>query len=297
MFKFNVFRRKKLVNPNPTQGRLIWERFCKNKVSMCAFVVLVLIVLVAIFADVIVEFESGALAQNVQERMQGPSAKHWFGTDNLGRDMFARVVHGSRYSMIFGIVCTALALFGGCVFGATAAYFGGKVDSVICRIMDTFMCIPFMLMALSLVSALGTGLISMTIAMVIASVPSFTRMVRSIVLTVVRQDYIEAARSCGSSHVSIIFTHVLPNAMGPIIVNATMNVAGLILSAAGLSFIGMGIQPPNPEWGYMLSEAMPYMRVAPHLVVFPGLAIIITALCFNLLGDGLADAFDPKRRG
>lgn len=295
---FNLFRNKKLVkNTNPTQGQLIWERFCKNKMSMCALVVLIMIVFVAIFADVIADYETQAIAQNALERMQKPSAQHWFGTDNLGRDLFARVVHGARYSMIFGIVCTALALFGGCVFGATAAYFGGKVDSIICRIMDTFMCIPFMLLALSLVSALGSGLKSMTLAMVIASVPSFTRMIRSIVLTVVRQDYIEAARSCGSSHLSIIFTHVLPNAMGPIIVNATMNVAGLILSAAGLSFIGMGIQPPNPEWGYMLAEAMPNMRMAPHLVIFPGLAIIITALCFNLLGDGLADAFDPKRRG
>ena len=291
---FNIFRNKKLVkNTNPTQGQLIWERFCKNKMSVLALVVLSVIILVAIFAD----YETRAIAQNVLERMQKPSAEHWFGTDNLGRDLFARVIHGARYSMIFGIVCTALALFWGCVFGATAAYFGGKIDAIICRIMDTFMCIPFMLLALSLVSALGSGLKSMTIAMVIASVPSFTRMIRSIVLTVVRQDYIEAARSCGSSHLSIIFTHVLPNAMGPIIVNATMNVAGLILSAAGLSFIGMGIQPPNPEWGYMLSEAMPYMRLAPHLVIFPGLAIIITALCFNLLGDGLADAFDPKRRG
>lgn len=295
---FDVFKKKKLVkDTNPTQGKLILERFCKNKISMLALVVLIMIIFVAIFADVIADFDSQAIAQNVSERMQKPSAKHWFGTDNLGRDMFARVVHGARYSMIFGIVCTTLSLLGGCLFGATAAYFGGKVDAVICRIMDTFMCIPFMLLALSLVAAFGSGLRSMTLAMVIANVPSFTRMIRSIVLTVVRQDYIEAARSCGTSHLTIIFTHVLPNAMGPIIVNATMNVAGLILSAAGLSFIGMGIQPPNPEWGYMLSEAMPYMRLAPHLVIFPGLAIIITALSFNLLGDGLADAFDPKRRG
>ncbi len=264
---FNVFRNKKLVkNTNPTQGQLIWERFCQNKMSMCALGVLIIIIIIALFADVIADYESRAIAQNVLERMQPPSAEHWFGTDNLGRDLFARVIHGARYSMIFGIGCTALALFGGCVFGATAAYFGGKIDSIICRIMDTFMCIPFMLMALSLVSALGTGLKSMTIAMVVASVPSFTRMIRSIVLTVVRQDYIEAARSCGSSHVSIIFKHVLPNAMGPIIVNATMNIAGLILSAAGLSFIGMGIQPPNPEWGYMLSEAMPYMSSAPGYI-------------------------------
>lgn len=295
---FNMFRNKKLVkNTNPTQGRLIWERFCKNKMSMFALFVLIIILFVAIFADVFVDFDSQAIAQNVQEKMQAPSAEHWFGTDNLGRDLFARVIHGTRYSMIFGIGCTALALFGGCVFGATAAYFGGKIDSIICRIMDTFMCIPFMLLALSLVAALGTGLKSMTIAMVVASIPSFTRMVRSIVLTVVRQDYIEAARSCGTKHATIIFSHVLPNAMGPIIVNATMNIAGLILSAASLSFIGMGIQPPNPEWGYMLSESIAYMRIAPHLVIFPGMAIVITALCFNLLGDGLADAFDPKRRG
>lgn len=295
---FNLFKNKNLVkNPNPTQGMLIWERFCKNKMSMFALGVLIVIIFTAVFADVIVDFETQAIAQNAKERMLPPSSEHWFGTDNLGRDLFARVVHGARYSMVFGIACTALALFGGCIFGATAAYFGGKIDSIICRIMDTFMCIPFMLLALSLVSAFGTGIESMTLAMVIASVPSFTRMIRSIVLTVVRQDYIEAARSCGTKHFSIILTHVLPNAMGPIIVNATMNVAGLILSAAGLSFIGMGIQPPNPEWGYMLSEAMPYMRKAPHLVLFPGFAIIITALCFNLLGDGLADAFDPKRRG
>lgn len=294
---FNLFRNKKTVkNINPTQGRLIWERFCKNKLVVFALAVLSMIVFVAISADAIADYETKAIAQNVMERMQPPSAEHWFGTDNLGRDLFARVVHGARYSMIFGIVCTALSLFGGCVFGATAAYFGGKVDSIICRIMDTFMCIPFMLLALALVSALGSGLKSITLAIVIASIPSFTRMIRSIVLTVVRQDYIEAARSCGTSHFSIIFSHVLPNAMGPIIVNATMNVAGLILSAAGLSFIGMGIQPPNPEWGYMLSEAMSSMRQAPHQVVFPGMAIIITALCFNLLGDGLADAFDPKRR-
>lgn len=250
----------------------------------------------AIFADFIADYELQALGQNASIRLMGPSLEHWFGTDSMGRDLFARVVHGARYSLIFGLVCTLLALLGGSTFGATAAYFGGKIDSVICRIMDTFMCIPFMLLALCLVSAMGTGIQSMTIAIVVASVPSYTRMIRAIVLTIVRQDYIEAARSCGTKHFVIIFTHVLPNALGPIIVNATMGIAGLILSAASLSFIGMGIQPPNPEWGSMLSEAISNMRTAPHLVIFPGLAIVITALCFNLLGDGLADAFDPKQR-
>lgn len=296
---FSIFRNKKIiksVNSNPSQNRLIWERFCQNKKSVIALVILIIIGLVAIFADFIADYELQALGQNASIRLMGPSLEHWFGTDSMGRDLFARVVHGARYSLIFGLVCTLLALLGGSTFGATAAYFGGKIDSVICRIMDTFMCIPFMLLALCLVSAMGTGIQSMTIAIVVASVPSYTRMIRAIVLTIVRQDYIEAARSCGTKHFVIIFTHVLPNALGPIIVNATMGIAGLILSAASLSFIGMGIQPPNPEWGSMLSEAISNMRTAPHLVIFPGLAIVITALCFNLLGDGLADAFDPKQR-
>lgn len=294
---FDRFRKKNTVKEiAPGQWTLVWEQLKRNKLSMVALAVLALIVLAALFADVIADYNGVALAQNVRERFEGPSAAHWFGTDSMGRDLFARVIHGTRYSLIYGIGCTALSLVGGCLLGAVAAYFGGKIDSIICRIVDALMCIPFILMALTLVAVLGTGLKSMIIAIVIANVPSYTRMIRSVVLTVVRQDYIEAARSCGTRDATIIFRHVLPNAMGPIIVNATMSIAGLIMSAAGLSFIGMGIQPPAPEWGNMLAEGMDQMRQAPHVVIFPGIAIVVTALAFNLLGDGLSDALDPKRR-
>lgn len=294
---FNIFRKKKLVmEVAPSQWRLMWERLRKNRVCMVVIALLCVIAFCAVFADVIANYNTKALAQNVQERMQGPSAAHWFGTDAQGRDLFARIIHGARYSLIFGVVCTALSLCGGCLLGATAAYFGGKVDAVIVRIVDAMMSVPYMLLALSLVAALGTGLKSMIIAIVVANVPSYTRMIRAVVLTVVRQDYIEAARSAGTRDLTIIFRHVLPNAIGPIVVNATMSVAGLIMSAASLSFIGMGIQPPTPEWGNMLSEAITWMRQAPHVVIVPGVAIVITALCFNLLGDGLTDALDPRNQ-
>lgn len=288
-------KKKKIVtNTEPGQWREIWRLFCKNKVSVAALIFLIIIIFFALFANVIVDYQT-VITPNPQERLLGPSLEHLFGTDHMGRDLFGRVIHGARYSLMFGVVCTSLSLFGGCVLGATAAYFVGKVDTWIMRVIDALMCIPYMLMALSLVAAMGSGLKSMTIAIVVASVPSFTRMIRAVVLTVVRQDYIEAARSCGVKDRDIIFYHVLPNAIGPIIVNAMMNVAGLIMSAAGLSFIGMGIQPPTPEWGNMLSEATSWMRQSPHMIIFPGLAIVLTALCFNLLGDGLTEALDPRQ--
>ena len=294
---FNRFRNKRVVTEaGPGQWALMWERLRRNKTAMVALVVLLIIIFCAIFADVIANYETKVLLQDASQRLQGPSLQHWFGTDAFGRDLFARTIHGARYSLIFGVVCTAISLCAGCILGSVAAYFGGVVDAVIVRVVDAMMSIPYTLLALSLVTALGTGLKSMIIAIVVANVPSFTRMIRSVVLTVVRQDYIEAARASGSSDIAIIFTHVLPNAIGPIVVNATMSVAGLIMSAAGLSFIGMGIQPPAPEWGNMLNEAISWMRQAPHVVSVPGVAIIITALCFNLLGDGLTDALDPKHR-
>lgn len=294
---FNRFRNKRVVTEaGPGQWALMWERLRRNKTAMVALVVLLIIIFCAIFADVIANYETKVLLQDASQRLQGPSLQHWFGTDAFGRDLFARTIHGARYSLIFGVVCTAISLCAGCILGSVAAYFGGVVDAVIVRVVDAMMSIPYTLLALSLVTALGTGLKSMIIAIVVANVPSFTRMIRSVVLTVVRQDYIEAARASGSSDIAIIFTHMLPNAIGPIVVNATMSVAGLIMSAAGLSFIGMGIQPPAPEWGNMLNEAISWMRQAPHVVIVPGVAIIITALCFNLLGDGLTDALDPKHR-
>ena len=262
-----MFGKKKeiVTNVEPGKWHEVWRIFKKNKVSVAALVFLTIIILLAVFADFIVDYDT-LIMPNPQAILEGPSMEHWFGTDHMGRDLFGRVIHGARYSLMFGVVCTSLSLFGGCVLGATAAYFGGKIDTWIMRVIDALMCIPYMLMALSLVAAMGSGMKSMTIAIVVASVPSFTRMIRSVVLTVVRQDYIEAARSCGVTDREIIFHHVIPNAIGPIIVNAMMNVAGLIMSAAGLSFIGMGIQPPTPEWGNMLSEATSWMRQSPHMI-------------------------------
>ena len=257
-------------------------------------IVLTVIVLLAIFADVIADYNDVALKQNPRDRLQLPSAQHWLGTDNYGRDLFARIVHGARYSLLFGIGCTALSLAIGCVLGAATAYYGGALDSIVMRFLDTVMCIPSLLLALTIVAVCGSGLKSLTIAITVASVPGFTRMVRSVVLSVVSLDFIEAARSCGTRDSAIIFGHILPNAIGPIIVNCMMNIAGIIMTAAGLSYLGMGIKPPAPEWGSMLSEGREFMRYSPYITLFPGIAIILTSLSLNLLGDGLRDALDPK---
>lgn len=270
-----------------------WRRYKKNKAAMLGLVIFAMLVLVIIFADVIVPYEK-AIDQDYTQRFLTPCAEHWFGTDHFGRDVFARVIHGSRYSLIIGVVTNILSLVLGGLLGAAAGYYGGKVDDTIMRIMDVFMCIPFMLLALAIVAALGPGLVNLMIAITISSIPGMTRLVRSAVLLVADQDYIEAAGSYGSKDARILLKYIIPNALGPIIVNTTMNIAGTILAAAGLSFIGMGIQPPTPEWGAMLSGAREYMRQAPYLMVYPGLAILLSVLSLNLIGDGLRDALDPK---
>ena len=257
----------------------ICRNFSGNRVAMVALVVLLVILFTAIFADFIADYDTKVLKQDPRMRLQPPGPEHWLGTDNFGRDLFGRVIHGARYSLFFGIACTAISLAFGCILGASAAYYGGLLDSIIMRLTDTFMCIPFLLLALTIAAVGGPGLVTLTVAITVASVPGFTRMVRSVVLSIVSNDFIEAARACG-----------------PIIVNCMMNLAGIIMSAAGLSYLGMGIQPPTPEWGSMLSESMKYFRTYPHVALCAGIAIMITALCFNLVGDGLADAIDPKRR-
>lgn len=293
---FGKKKKRQVLRIEKGQWAQIWESFKQNKLAMISMVVLLLIVLGALSADLFMDYQTKALGQNPLERLQSPSATHWFGTDQYGRDLFARIIFGSRYSLIFGIGCTGFSLLLGSVFGAMAAYYGGKIDAVMMRILDALMCIPGMLLTLALVAVIGSGLTSLTVAITISSVPGFTRMTRSVVLSVVQQDFVEAARSCGTKDRDIILFHVIPNAVGPIIVNGMMNIAGIIMSAAGLSYIGMGINPPTPEWGSMLSEATQFMRTTPHVVIFPGIAIVVTALCFNLVGDGLADAIDPRQR-
>ncbi|MDR1439803.1 MAG: ABC transporter permease [Clostridiales bacterium] len=273
--------------------RETWRRMARNKTAMAGLAVLAVILLCAVFADAIAPY-SKSLEQNMGERYLSPSLAHPFGTDLYGRDIFARVIHGTRNSLLMGIGSVAVGISLGGLFGSIAGFFGGKAEMIIMRLLDMIMCIPFMLLALAIVAALGAGLVNVLIALMLAMVPYYTRVIRSAILNVVEMDYIKAARACGTPNRHIILKHVLPNAIGPIIVQATMSVGNMIISAAAMSFLGMGIQPPAPEWGSMLSEGREYMFSSPHMVIFPGLAITITALSVNLMGDGLRDALDPR---
>ena len=286
----NEKRNRKSKKTN--QMKEIWRRFRKSKTAMLGLCLLIFVLCIAIFADVITPYEN-ALSQSAN-RLDGPSAAHIFGTDELGRDLFARIVHGSRYSLLIGVSTSVLALVIGGLLGAIAAYYGGWVDNIIMRLTDVVMTVPPILLSLAVVAALGGSLRNLLIAITISCVPSMLRLVRSVVLGVVDEDYIEAARSYGASDMRIILKYVIPNALGPIIVTTTMNVANMILSAAGLSFLSLGVQPPAPEWGALLSDAKTYMFTAPHLLYIPGIFIVIAALSFNLAGDGLRDALDPK---
>lgn len=275
-----------------SQAKEIWRRMKRNRLAMVGLVMIIILVLMAVFADVIAD-ESLALSRS-PDRLQGPSAAHWFGTDNLGRDVFARIVHGARISLTLGIATTALSLIIGGLIGAISGYFGGFIDNIIMRVADMFMAIPAILLTLAMIAALGTSMTNLIIATTISNVPGFVRIIRAYILTVIGQEYIEAAKACGMGDFMIILRHILPNVIGPIVVEATMTVAGMIISISGLSYLGMGIQPPTPEWGSMLSEAKDHMIKYPHLVIFPGLFIVLAALSLNLLGDGLRDAIDPR---
>lgn len=278
--------------PHEKRLKTIWKSLRKSRTAMFGLCVLIFFVLVAIFADLIVPYEKGTeLSLDI---LLAPCAEHPFGTDDLGRDVFARVVHGTRYSLTVGVSVSFLSLIVSTILASLAAYYGGKVDFVIMRLMDIFMCIPMILLALAIVAALGPGLVNLMIALTISSIPGKVRLIRSVILGITEQEYIQAARSYGCSDLRIMFKYVLPNALGPIIVNTTMSMGSLILAASGLSYIGMGIQAPRPEWGAILSDARNYMSIAPHVLVFPGAAILLTALSINLFGDGLRDAFDPR---
>ena len=272
-----------------------WKLFKKNKAAMAGLVILAGLLFFALFADLIVPYEK-AIEQNVQERLMAPCAEHWMGTDEFGRDLFARVVHGSRRSLSLGVGTTAVSLLLGGIIGACCGLYGSRFDSIVMRLCDILNSVPGLLFALAVVAALGSSMRNLLIAVTIVSLPGFIRIVRSVILSIVEQEYIMAARACDSSNRTIILRHILPNAMGPIIIQASMSVASMMLTAAGLSFIGMGVQPPTPEWGVMLSTARDYMTTAPYLLLFPGSAIALSALALNLVGDGLRDALDPKMK-
>ena len=284
----------KAVPRKKSQAYEIWRRMRKNPSAMIGLVIFIFVLLVALCADFICDYDTAAITQDMANRLLPPSTEHWFGTDGYGRDTFARVIHGARISLAIGLAATVGSVLISGFLGAVCGYYGGKVDTVIMRIMDMFLAIPTELLALAIVASLGPSMTNLLIAVTIARIPPFTRIVRSSILSVIDQEYIEAARACGASDFIIIVRHVLPNALGPIIIQATMGVGRMILTAAGMSFIGMGVQPPTPEWGSMLSEGREFMRYSPYVTVFPGIAIILTSLSLNLLGDGLRDALDPK---
>jgi len=272
----------------------IWFRYRKNKLAMLGLFLMLFMLIIALCADVIADYDSMAIAQNLTNRFQKPSAQHIFGTDAYGRDVFARVIFGARISLFVGLATITVSLTVGLLIGACAAYYGGRIDNILMRIMDIFLAIPQTLMAISIVAALGGGIINLLIALSISSVPRFSRVVRSAVLSVKGQDFVEAARACGTRDARIIYKHIIPNAIGPIIVQATLNMASTILTIAALSFIGLGVKAPTPEWGFMLAEAREQMRYYPYLFIFPGIAIVISVLGLNLIGDGLRDALDPR---
>ena len=294
------------------KGKLkeFWRRYKKNKSAMVGLVLLIFVVFCAIFANVIADSEA-VTRHNPEIRRQGPSAEHWFGTDIYGRDIYAAITMSGiqllteqplnyrnkmivGISLAIGVLSAALSLLLGGVLGAVAAYFGGWVDDIIMRIMDMLMSIPATLLALTLVAALGSSTTNLVIALALSNLPSFARLTRSSMLTVVDSDYVEAAKAYGARHSHIIFKEVMPNAMGPIIVQTTQSVSNMILTASSLSFLGVGVQAPAPEWGAMLAEAREFMRQFPYMIISPGIFIIITALSFNLVGDGFRDALDPR---
>jgi len=272
----------------------LWRRLLKNKSAVVALCIICVFISIALTVTLWLPYER-AIMQNARQRLLPPGTEgHIFGTDGYGRDMFARIMYGARISMFIGFVVASFELvIGGCL-GAVAAYYGKLTENIIMRIMDMLATIPHTLLALCIVAALGAGMTNLLIALVISDIPVMTRIVRSTMLSVVEMEYIEAARACGTKDARIIWRHILPNGIGPIIVQATRAISSTILTAAGLSYIGLGVQPPTPEWGYMLSEGRERMLLSPYLMIIPGVAIVIAALSFEIFGDGLRDAMDPR---
>ena len=272
----------------------VWHQFRRNKGAMVGSAIVLIIVFVALFADVFLDYDTQVVGQNVAERLQWPSARHWFGTDELGRDIFFRVLYGTRFSCSVGLVAVTIGLVIGVTLGAIAGFYGGTLEEVIMRSTDILGAVPNMLMAIVIVSVLGQSIWNLMLAVGITSVPQFVRITRAAVLTVRNQEYVEASKAIGLSNRRIIFKHILPNCLSPIIVQATLRVAAAIISASSLSFLGLGVPAPSPEWGALLSGGRKYIRDYSYMTLFPGLAIMITVLALNMMGDGLRDSLDPK---
>ena len=276
----------------PSQTKEIWRRFRKSKGAVAGMICLVVILSVILIGPLLLPYKE-ATTQNFSNYLAKPSAEHLFGCDGYGRDILARVIHGGKTSLGIALLATLTSCAFGSLLGAAAGFFGGKVDAVIMRALDIFMSVPDILFTMAVVFALGANFINLMVALTLTFFTNYVRLVRSQVLTLSEQDYVEAARCGGASGLRIILSHVLPNSIGVIIVNTTLNVAKIVIYESTLSFLGLGMPAPAPEWGQMLSEAREFMSTAPHLLLFPALAIVLTACAINLVGDGMRDALDP----
>jgi peptide/nickel transport system permease protein len=272
----------------------VWHRLRRNKGAVVGLFIIAVLTIIALSISHIVDYDTRVISQHIAERLQHPSARHIMGTDHLGRDIFFRLLFGTQFSLSVGIVAVGIALCIGMTLGAFAGYYDGVIGNVIMRATDVFDAVPDLLLAIVIVAALGTNTLNLMIAVGVCSVPQFVRITRASVLTVRTQEYVEASRVIGLSEPAIIFSHILPNCLSPIIVMATLRIASAIIAASSLSFLGLGVPAPAPEWGGMLSAGRKFLRGYGYITMFPGLAIMITVLAFNMVGDGLRDALDPK---
>ena len=275
-----------------SRGRDIWRRLFRNKLGMVGFGIIALLVILILFAGVFTKYPYDL--QVIGDKWLYPSWKHPMGTDNFGRDLWSRMLYGGRISMMVALLATVISAGGGTILGAVAGYFGGKTDTFITRILDVLMAVPGLLLAIAIAFALGSGPANTALAISISGIPYSARLMRATVMTIKSNEYIEAGKASGSKNFRIIFVHVLPNTIAPLIVNASMWIADNIMSISGLSFIGLGVQPPTPEWGAILVAGRPYFRDFWPTIVFPSIFIMLTLFGFNLFGDGLRDALDPR---
>lgn len=284
------------TNRNIKEKRIIqvWRQFRRNKGAMIGLAVVLILILVSIFADVIWDYDTDVIGMNISERMLKPCWKHPFGTDNYGRDMLARVGYGARYSLVIGFVSVVIGMTVGVPIGASAGYIGGRYDTIVMRVIDAFSIIPSILLTILLVTVMGANMVNLMVALAIGTIPIFARITRAAVLTVRYNEYIESVKSTGASGLYIMMKYVIPNCFSPILVQATLRIGTGIISAAGLSYVGLGVALPTPEWGALLSASKQFIIQAPYLCFFPGLAIMITVMAINQVGDGLRDALDPK---
>ncbi|WP_404350288.1 ABC transporter permease [Sutcliffiella horikoshii] len=283
-----------IENTKSVRWKSFYKKLAKNKAAMAGAFIIIFVILMGIFAPLLATHDPNTT--NVMNKLQGPSAENYLGTDDVGRDIFSRLLFGARVSLGIGFVSTILGAIVGVTLGIVSGYYGRWIDSLIMRICDVLLAFPGILLALAIVSVLGASTQNVIIAVAFYAVPSFARIVRGSTLSVRKLEYIDAIKAMGAKDFRIIFKHILPNIMSPIIVQATLYIASAIITASALSFLGMGTRPPTAEWGAMLSQGRSYIAQAPHITLFPGLVILLVVIGFNLMGDGLRDALDPKAK-